>query len=56
MLSTIITQEMLSSDLSSHFEPSVDVPSIDSSPSIDSGGGFDGGGGMSGGDGADGSW
>ena len=56
VLSTIITQEMLSSDLSSHFEPSIDAPSVDSSSSFDTGGEFDGGGGMSGGGGADGSW
>ena len=56
VLSTIITQEMLSSDLSSHFEPIVDTPSFDTSSSIDPGGGFDSGGGMSGGGGADGSW
>ncbi len=50
VLSTIITQEMLSTDLSSHFEPGTD------SSSFDPGSGFDGGGGMSGGGGADGDW
>jgi uncharacterized membrane protein YgcG len=52
----MITQEMLSSDLSSHVEPSIDVASVDSSSSFDIGGGFDGGGGISGGVGANGSW
>jgi uncharacterized membrane protein YgcG len=56
VLSTIVTQEMLSPDLSSHVEPSIDVASVESSSSFDTGGGFDGGGGISGGDGADGSW
>jgi hypothetical protein len=40
---------MLSSDLSSHFEPNADASSFDNSPSFDSAGGFDGGGGISGG-------
>jgi len=46
---------MLSSDLSSHLEPSVAVPYVYSSLSFDSVRAFDGGGSMSGGGGADGS-
>jgi hypothetical protein len=38
VLAAIITEEMLSSDLSSHFEPSVDTPSFDTLSSIDPGG------------------
>ena len=55
VLSTVLTQDMVASDLSSHFEP-VETASIDNSSSFDSGAGFDGGGGVSGGGGADGSW
>jgi len=56
MLPAILTQELVTSDLASHFEPVADTSSFDSSSSFDSGTGFDGGDGISGGGGSDGSW
>ena len=52
ILSTVLTQDLVTTDLSSHFEPMPEAP--DTSPSIDTS--FDPGGGESGGGGADGSW
>ncbi len=56
ILPVILTQEMIASDFSSHFEPMDSGPVVDMSSSFDSGGGFDPGGGFSGGGGADGNW
>ena len=55
ILPSILTEKMLSSDLSAHFEPVPDSSPTDTS-SVDSGSSFDGGGGLSGGGGADGNW
>ena len=56
ILPAVLTQELIASDFSSHFEPMDSSPAIDVSSSFDSGGGFDPGGGFSGGGGADGNW